>query len=183
MEQPAINTTPARRTAGVRRPVSGEFSVLPPDVHKPAAPDARRDSHARAAVADRLLRAAWLPHLARLALAAPFLLSGFLKLLDFPGAVAEVRGLAGLEPAALFAALVIATQLGGSALLLLGGRRAWVGAGLLAGFTVVATLLAHAWWRRTGIDRVRDLNIFWEHAAICGGLVLAAWASRLEAGR
>ena len=130
--------------------------------------------------ADRILRAAWFPHLARLALVAPFLLSGFLKLFDFPGAVAEVRGLTGLEPAALFAALVIATQLGGSAAVLFGGRWAWLGAGLLAGFTVLATLLAHAWWTRTGVDRARDLNIFWEHAAICGGLLLAAWASRLD---
>lgn len=79
--------------------------------------------------------------LARLALASPVLVSGFVKLLDFPGAVEEVTGL-GLRPAAPFAAAVIITQLGGSALFMT-RRFCWLGAGVLAGFTVVATLSAH----------------------------------------
>ncbi|HEV2605775.1 MAG TPA: DoxX family protein [Microvirga sp.] len=116
------------------------------------------------------------------ALAAPFLVSGVLKAVDFPAATAEVRGLIGLEPAGLFAALVIVTQLGGSLLLLLGGRRAWIGTGLLAAFTVVATLLAHAWWTKPPENASRDLAIFWEHVAICGGLLLAgclSWRERM----
>lgn len=124
--------------------------------------------------------APWLPFLARLALASPFLISGAMKSADFAGATAEVRALSGLEPAWLFAVLVIATQLGGSLLLLFGGRRAWMGAGLLAGFTVVATLLAHAWWVKPPAEAPRDLAIFWEHVAICGGLLLAGWLSWRE---
>ena len=115
--------------------------------------------------------------LARLALASPFLVSGVLKATDFAGAVAEVRGLVGLEPAGLLAALVIATQLGGSALVIAGGRLAWVGAVLLAGFTALATLMAHAFWTKTGSEAVRDLTTFFEHVGLIGGFLLAVIVS------
>lgn len=109
---------------------------------------------------------------ARLALASPFLASGLVKLLDFGGATAEAAGL-GLSPPALVAAAVIATQLGGSALFLT-RRWCWLGAGLLAGFTVVATLIAHAFWTFDGADRARQTATFLEHVAIVGGFAAAA---------
>ncbi len=112
--------------------------------------------------------------LARLALVSPFLVSGVLKALDFSGAVAEVRGLVGLEPAGLLAALVIATQLGGSVLLIAGGRLAWIGAVLLAGFTAMATLLAHSFWTKSGIEAAHDLTTFFEHVGLIGGFLLVA---------
>jgi transmembrane protein len=111
---------------------------------------------------------------ARIALCSAFLVSGIVKLLDFPGAVVEVRGLTGAEPAILIAALVIAVQLGGSALVVAGGRLTWLGAGLLAGFTVAATLLGHAFWLKSGADRTHDLNTFFEHLGLVGGFALAA---------
>lgn len=123
---------------------------------------------------ERLLAQPWLALLARIAAALPFLLSGLAKLTDFGGAIAEVRGLTGLEPAALFAVLVIATQLIGSALLIAGGRFTWIGAGLLAGFTIVATLYAHAFWLKPEAERFLNRNIFFEHISILGGLALAA---------
>jgi uncharacterized membrane protein YphA (DoxX/SURF4 family) len=112
--------------------------------------------------------------LARLLLCLPFIVSGLAKLLDFAGATAEVRALTGLEPASLFAALVILTQLGGSAAILAGGRLAWLGAVGLAGFTLIATILAHGFWDKTGADGARDFNNFWEHIGLVGGLLLAA---------
>jgi len=112
--------------------------------------------------------------LARIALVSAFVVSGVTKTLDFSSAVAEVRALAGIEPAAALAVLVIATQLGGSALVIAGGRAAWIGAGLLAGFTVVATLLAHAFWTKTGIEQARDLSTFFEHVGLVGGFLLAS---------
>jgi transmembrane protein len=77
------------------------------------------------------------------------------------------------EPAALVAALVIATQLGGSGLVIAGGKLAWIGAVLLAGFTALATLLAHSFWAKTGIEQVRDLTTFFEHVGLIGGFLLA----------
>jgi uncharacterized membrane protein YphA (DoxX/SURF4 family) len=113
----------------------------------------------------------------RLLLCAPFVLSGIGKALDFTSTIAEVRGLTGLEPAAIFAGFVVLTQLGGSALVVRGGRWAWVGAALLACFTLIASVLAHGWWANSGVDRVRDFNTFWEHMGLIGGLALAALTS------
>jgi transmembrane protein len=135
-------------------------------------------THMRSGALDRLLESPRLADLGRAALVAPFVISGVAKAFDFAGATAEVRGLTGLEPAWLFAALVVATQLGGSALVLLGGRLAWLGAGGLAAFTIVATLAAHAFWMKSAAERMLHFNIFFEHVAIVGGLVLAAFLSR-----
>jgi uncharacterized membrane protein YphA (DoxX/SURF4 family) len=125
-------------------------------------------------MAERLLAQSWLALLARFAVAAPFLISGVAKILDFSGATGEVRGLSGLEPAALFASLVVLTQLGGSVLLIAGGRHAWIGAAALAGFTAIATLFAHAFWLKPEAERFLHQNIFFEHISIVGGLILLA---------
>lgn len=108
------------------------------------------------------------------ALTSAFWLSGVTKFVDFDGAVQEVRGLAGVEPAPLFAVLVILTQLAAPMILLLGGRWRWIGAVWLAGFTTVATLVAHAWWLHEGLARARDFATFFEHVGLIAGLVLAA---------
>jgi uncharacterized membrane protein YphA (DoxX/SURF4 family) len=121
---------------------------------------------------ERLLDLTALGWLARLALASPFLISGLVKLLDFPAATAEAAGL-GLTPGAPFAAAVILTQLGGSVLFLT-RRFCWLGAGILAGFTIVATLLAHPFWTFEGPDRGRQTATFFEHVAIVGGFAMAA---------
>ena len=113
-----------------------------------------------------------LPLLARLLLASPFIGSGFGKLADFVGATVEAEAL-GLRPPALVAAAVIVVQLGGSALFLT-RRWCWLGAGLLAGFTVSATLIAHPFWSYEGPDRARQTATFFEHAAIVGGFLAAA---------
>ncbi len=128
------------------------------------------------------LLAPGLARAARVLLCSAFLISCVLKLIDFPGAVAEVLGLTGFEPAAVFAALVIATQLCGWALVIAGGRLIWIGAALLAGFTMLATLAGHAFWAKTGVARVRDLMTFFEHMGehmgLIGGFILAAIAAR-----
>lgn len=124
--------------------------------------------------AERFFTAPWVALAARLAVAVPFLLSGVAKLFDFAGAAAEVRGLTGLEPAWLFAALVVVVQLGGSALLIAGRHLAWIGAVALAGFTTLATFAAHAFWLKPAAEQFLHRNIFFEHVAIAGGLILVA---------
>jgi len=114
-------------------------------------------------------------------LCLPFVLSGLAKLADFPGAVAEQQHF-GLPMPTLFAALVIATQLGGSILMFTRGD--WVGALWLAAFTVVATVIAHAYWTFPEAAQFEQRNIFFEHAAIVGGFIIVAWlrwSGRLEA--
>jgi len=121
---------------------------------------------------ERLLSLIALEWLARLALASPFLVSGVVKLFDFAGAAEEVAGL-GLRPGAPFAVVVILAQLGGSALFLT-RRFCWLGAGILAGFTVIATVLAHPFWVFDGSERGRKTATFFEYVGIVGGFVMAA---------
>jgi uncharacterized membrane protein YphA (DoxX/SURF4 family) len=130
---------------------------------------------------ERLLDLPAVAWAARLALASPFLISGLVKLLDFAGAAEEVAGL-GLRPAPPFAAMVILAQLGGSALFMT-RRYCWLGAGVLAGFTVLATLLAHPFWAFEGPDRGRQTATFFEHLAIVGGFAMAAVFVNGRSGR
>src|SRR5262245_52061472 len=110
-------------------------------------------------MAEQLFAAPWVGLVATLAVAAPFLISGIGKLLNFPGAVGEVRQLTGIEPAAPIAGLVVLPQLGGSALLIAGGRYAWIGALALAGFTTIATCAAHAFWLKSPAEQSLHRNI------------------------
>ena len=118
--------------------------------------------------------------LALLALLLPYLISGVLKLLDFAGAQAEVGGLVSWVGGAALAPLTVAVivlQLGGSVLLLRGGRLAALGGAALAAFTLAATFLAHTWWQLPpGPDRAHAFNGFWEHIALVGALLFAALA-------
>lgn len=125
-------------------------------------------------IAARPVHGAWPYALARFGLCLAYLYSGLAKLLDFPAAIAEQAHF-GLQPAALFAAATILVQLGG-ALLVLFGRRGFAAAGalLLAGFTIAATVIGHAFWTLSGAERFHNLNSFLEHAGLVGGFVLVA---------
>ena len=82
--------------------------------------------------------------IARLALVGAYLVGGVVKLADFPAAVAEQAHF-GMTPPALWAALTIAVELVGSALVL-SGRLVWLGAGMLGVFTIAAALVANTFW-------------------------------------
>jgi uncharacterized membrane protein YphA (DoxX/SURF4 family) len=108
--------------------------------------------------------------LARIGLSAVFLYSGFAKLVGWQAALAETVGL-GLPYPTLALAATVLVQLGGGLMVLLGvGAR--LGAALLAGFTIVATLIAHAFWIHEGPARAQQLTVFLEHMAIAGGFLL-----------
>ena len=104
-------------------------------------------------------------------LAGGFVFSGVSKLFDFSAATAEMAH-HGLPFPALMAAAVIVSQLGGSALLIW-PRTSWIGAGLLAGFTAMATLIAHAPWSDAGPIVLPQSVVFLQNAGILGGLLLA----------
>jgi transmembrane protein len=123
----------------------------------------------------RLLSFHALELMARLALAAPFVVSGSAKLMNFTGAAGEVAGL-GLQPAGPIAAAIILTQPSGSTLFMTRSF-CWLGAGVLAAFTVLATLLAHSFWSFDGPDRGHQKATFFEHVAIIGGFAAAAIAA------
>ena len=114
--------------------------------------------------------------LGRLALSGPYILGGIVKLTDWPGAVVEQAHF-GLQPAALFAALTIAVELIGPALIL-ADRLAWLGAGMLSVFTILAAIIANNFWTMEGQARFMATNAFFEHIGLVGGFVLVAILSR-----
>ena len=108
--------------------------------------------------------------IARLCLAAVFLYSGVDKLWHWRSSIEEVKS-DGLPWPAAFAGATIFTQLVGG-FLVATGFFAWLGALLLAGFTVAATLLGHRFWLRHGSEFRHELTTSLEHVAIVGGLLL-----------
>lgn len=114
--------------------------------------------------------------LGRVLLASVFVFSAVDKSLHFEAAVAEMEAL-GLPAPIILTVLVILTQACGSMLLLIDGM-AWLGAALLALFTLAATAIAHAFWRETGSGFTHQLTTFLEHLGIVGGLLLAGMRGR-----
>jgi uncharacterized membrane protein YphA (DoxX/SURF4 family) len=114
--------------------------------------------------------------LARLALVGAYLLGGIVKLSDWQGAVAEQAHF-DMHPAALFAALTIAVELVGPVLILI-DRMAWLGAAMLGVFTLLAALVANAFWTMSGPERFMATNAFFEHVGLVGGFALVAIVSR-----
>jgi uncharacterized membrane protein YphA (DoxX/SURF4 family) len=108
--------------------------------------------------------------IARLCLAAVFLYSGVDKLWHWRSSIEEVKS-DGLPWPAAFAGGTVSTQLVGG-FLVATGFFAWLGALLLAGFTVAATLLGHRFWLRRGAEFRHELTTSLEHVAIVGGLLL-----------
>ena len=112
----------------------------------------------------------WL--LARLALVSAYLVGGFTKLLDFPGAVAEQAHF-GLQPASLWAVAAIAVEIGGS-VLILWGRLVWLAAGALGVLTAIATIVAENFWTMHGHVQFVAMNTFLEHIGLIGGFAMTA---------
>lgn len=111
--------------------------------------------------------------LALLALCGAYLQGGLVKAFDLAGAQAEMAHF-GLTPALPFALAVIALELGASAMIL-SGRGRWLGALALAGFTVLAALLANRFWALPmGPERGATANAFFEHLGLAGAFVLVA---------
>ena len=121
---------------------------------------------------DALLDWRWTWTVARLLLVGLYLISGILKLVQFPTAVQEQEAV-GLYPGAFWAALTIAVEIG-APLLILSGRYIWFGAGALGVFTGLAALLAHQFWNLHGVARFNDMNDFMEHFSIIGGYMMTA---------
>lgn len=132
--------------------------------------------------------------IARLCLSALFLWSGLGKLLELQRTTEHLATVRlpyverlpeifanGLPyPQALAAAAVI-VELGGGALLLLGIRTRF-SAFMLAGFTIVATLLFHRFWEFEGTEMMVQHTHFLKNLCILGGLLMvmrygAGWLS------
>lgn len=110
---------------------------------------------------------------ALLALCAAYIQGPLSKIADFPGAIAEMQHF-GLTPPSAFAVLVIGFELTASVMVITGFFR-WLAAFALAGFTLIATLIALRFWEMApGMDRMMTTNAFFEHLGLAGAFVLVA---------
>lgn len=111
--------------------------------------------------------------LALMALCAAYIQGPLTKIADFHGAIAEMEHF-GLTPPAVFAVLVILFELTASAMVVTGYFR-WLAALALAGFTLLATLIALRFWELApGMNRMMATNAFFEHLGLAGAFVLVA---------
>jgi transmembrane protein len=93
-------------------------------------------------------------------------------LVDFPGAV-QMMSTYGLEPAGPIAALLVFVLLVGSALVI-DGRLAWFGAGMLGVFTLGTIPIIHDFWTMTGAAATEARLESEEHMSVIGGLILVS---------
>ena len=54
------------------------------------------------------------------------------------------------------------------------GRYAWLGAGWLAGLTLITIPIAHPFWDMPRAQRLMEMYLVREHLSLCGGLFLTA---------
>ncbi len=110
---------------------------------------------------------------ALLALCAAYIQGPLTKMFDFAGAIAEMEHF-GLHPATGFAIFVIVFELTASAMVVSGFLR-WVGALALAGFTLIATMIALRFWELpAGMERMMATNAFFEHVGLAGAFLFVA---------
>jgi uncharacterized membrane protein YphA (DoxX/SURF4 family) len=121
---------------------------------------------------DRILDWPWTWLVTRVALTAPFVVSGVIKLCDIHAAALEQESV-GLHPGLPWALLTICVELFGP-LLIIATRFVWLGAGMLGVFTGLAALLAHHFWNLTGAARIAEMNAFFEHVSMIAGFILVA---------
>lgn len=115
-------------------------------------------------------RGTWLA--ARLAIVLVYLISAVGHLMGFQAAVAE-QAAYGMPAPEMMAGLTVVVEIVGS-LLILSGRRVWLGAGMLGAFTTLGAVIAHPFWTMQGPARFEAIATFLEHTGLIGGLVLVA---------
>jgi len=116
----------------------------------------------------------WVLLIARISLAAVFLVSGVHKWLWYQKAVEEFR-LVGVPLIGLTLPMTIALHLIASLCLVLGVYTAEA-AMLLAAFTVVATVWVHPFWRFDGVKRLDRSRVALANLGVVGGLLVLAVA-------
>lgn len=113
---------------------------------------------------------------ARILVAALFLVAGARKLLTYAGTLAYFTKL-GIPAPELVLPLTIALELVGGIALVAGWRINWV-APILAVFTLGAALLGHAFWAADPAQFNAQLNHFLKNIAIVGAFIALAINAR-----
>lgn len=108
----------------------------------------------------------------RLALAALFLPAGIGKITGFEGTVGYIASV-GLPMATLGALLAVVIETVGGVALIVGFKTRIV-ALVLAGFTLAASLIFHAFWSVAPDQAYMQQLLFYKNVAVAGGLLILA---------
>lgn len=112
----------------------------------------------------------------RILLALMFVLAGFSKIGGFAGTAGYIAS-QGLPAASLLAALTIVLEVGGGLAIMLGFFTRWA-ALALAGFTLLASFIFHAYWSLPADQQMMQQLLFMKNISVAGGLlVLAAFGA------
>ena len=109
---------------------------------------------------------------ARILIAALFLVAGARKLLAYAATTAYLARL-GFPAAEIFAVVAIVIEVGGALMLIAGWRTRWV-AWLLVVFVAIATAMGHRFWEFDAAQQINQLNHFLKNLAVIGGLIFVA---------
>ena len=113
-----------------------------------------------------------LPLLARICVAALFIVAGIGKVMAFSGTVGYMAKV-GFPAPEVMTVIAIAFELGGGLLLLIGWKTRWVAWGL-ALFVVIATFAAHRFWDVDVSQMSGQRTQFLKNFAIIGALLMMA---------
>jgi putative oxidoreductase len=112
----------------------------------------------------------------RILLALMFVLAGFSKIGGFAGTAGYIASV-GLPAASLLAALTIVLEVGGGLAIMFGFFTRW-SALALAGFTLLASVIFHAFWSMPAEQQMMQQLMFMKNISVAGGLlVLAAFGA------
>jgi putative oxidoreductase len=109
---------------------------------------------------------------ARILLALMFVVAGFGKIAGFAGTVGYMQS-KGIPATELLAVLTILVEVGGGIALMVGFKTRWA-ALVLAGFTLVATVIFHNFWAVPEAQRMVQNLMFMKNISIVGGMLALA---------
>jgi putative oxidoreductase len=110
--------------------------------------------------------------LARVFIAALFLVSGTRKLLAYAATVGYFAKLGFPAPEA-FTVIAIIVEIGGGLMLVAGWRTRWAAWALIV-LVAVATAMAHRFWQFDAAQQINQMNHFLKNIAVIGGLLFVA---------
>lgn len=120
-------------------------------------------------------RITWL--IARIMITFMFWINGLRFLVDFSGAKTTMAANGFSDPAAIAGLTIVVALLG--SLIVIQGRYAWFGAGMLGVFTLLTIIMVHDFWNMTGSAAIQAQLESEAHLSMIGGLIIVSALSHI----
>jgi transmembrane protein len=129
----------------------------------------------------KLVRCRWAYYIGQILVTLPFWQAGLSKLFNFNHTVTYMAD-NDLHPAFWVTILVIIVEILSPIIIVFGRRLAWLGNGALFVFTLLTMFMFHNFWSYTGEAYLSQLNDFYRHLHMIGGVMMSAIAAELRYG-